>query len=217
MPSPRPRPLRADAERNRTRILEAARKVFAERGLDVAIEDVAREAGVGVGTFYRRFADKNDLIEALFAARIEELVGLAEAALLEPDPWAALIGFIRASLETQVADRGLREVLLHNRWGREQVALMRDRAAPVAQRLIDRARATGRLREDFAATDLVFIMRMITAAADYAWPVAPELWRRYMGLVLDGLEARRDEARPLAPPPSVELTAEVMATRPELS
>lgn len=205
------RPLRADAERNRARILRAAREVFAERGLDAALEDVARQAGVGIGTLYRRFPSREDLVEALFAARVDELVVLAEAATGEPDGWEALVGFVTRSLELQVEDRGLREVMLHSRWGQDRVSRLRDRVAPLVQRLVDRARGEGRLREDFSSTDVLFLVRMITAVADYAWPAAPDLWRRYLGLVLDGLPPARDRTSPVPPSPSLELTAEVMA------
>ena len=86
------RPLRRDAERNRQRILEAAAEVFTERGFAATLDDVARHAGVGVGTVYRRFPDKAALADALFDERIDALVTLAEQARDEPDAWAALVG-----------------------------------------------------------------------------------------------------------------------------
>jgi AcrR family transcriptional regulator len=88
------RPLRRDAERNRQRILKAAAEVFAERGLEVSLDEVARHAGVGVGTVYRRFPTKDDLIEALFMDRIDEVATLAEQAAQDPDPWAGLVSFM---------------------------------------------------------------------------------------------------------------------------
>src|SRR6188768_1525257 len=101
MASPHPsdlspqRPLRSDAERNRQRILQAAEEVFAARGLDASLDDIAAAAGVGVGTVYRRFPDKDALIDALFEDKIRRVHALAEAGLTEPDPWEALAGFMR--------------------------------------------------------------------------------------------------------------------------
>src|SRR6478609_10263572 len=133
------RPLRADAERNRRRILEAAAVVFAERGLDVSLDDIAAAAGVGVGTVYRRFPEKDALIDALFEDKIREVQAVAQAALEVEDPWEAFSGFMRGVCALQAADRGLKEVLLSRHRGRERVAAARDVIAPVAQQLLERA------------------------------------------------------------------------------
>src|SRR5207248_4027407 len=106
---PPDRPLRADAERNRQRILDAARELFADRGLGVTLNDIAHHAGVGVGTVYRRFPDKKQLIDGLFEQRLEDLVALMDLAVSDPDPWRGLSGFLEHALELQAADRGLRE------------------------------------------------------------------------------------------------------------
>jgi AcrR family transcriptional regulator len=101
------RPLRRDAERNRERILQAAAELFTERGLDVTLNDIAHHAGVGVGTVYRRFPDKETLIDALFEVRLAQIVALAEAQSRVEDPWEALSGFLERALEMQSADRAL--------------------------------------------------------------------------------------------------------------
>src|ERR1700680_1616117 len=101
------RPLRKDAERNRQRILEAARELFTEQGLGVTLNDIAHFAGCGVGTVYRRFPDKEQLIDALFEERVGELVACAEAALSNPDPWEGFVGFLEYGLRLQAQDRGL--------------------------------------------------------------------------------------------------------------
>src|ERR1700761_4755874 len=93
------RPLRKDAERNRQRVLDAARELFAERGLGVSLDDIARHAGVGVGTVYRRFPDKEQLIDALFEERIGEMLSAAGESLEMPDPWLALVRFLERALE----------------------------------------------------------------------------------------------------------------------
>ena len=89
------RPLRRDAERNRLRILQAAREVFADRGLDASLDQIAAHAGVGVGTVYRRFADKDALIDALFEERIDEVTAAGQRALSASDPWEGLVGFLQ--------------------------------------------------------------------------------------------------------------------------
>src|SRR4051794_35027271 len=126
------RPLRADAERNRERILAAAAEVFAERGLDVSLDDIAAHAGVGVGTVYRRFPDKDDLIDALFEAKIDGAVQLASDALEIEDPWEGLVTFIRGMCAMQAADRGFKDALLSRDRGRDRVAGARERIAPRA-------------------------------------------------------------------------------------
>src|SRR5216117_1033552 len=121
------RPLRRDAELNRRRILESAREVFSQRGLQATLDDVAHHAGVGVGTVYRRFPDKEQLIEALFETRLEEIAALAGQALAADDAWEGLVGFLEGTMGLQAADRGLKEVVLGGPHGRSHVAAARQR------------------------------------------------------------------------------------------
>src|SRR5713101_259096 len=93
------RPLRRDAERNRQRILTAASEVFNERGLEVSLDEIARCAGVGVGTVYRRFRTKEELVEALFTERIDSVAAIADEALQAPDPWSGLVSFMEQLTE----------------------------------------------------------------------------------------------------------------------
>src|ERR1700716_400947 len=129
-PSP-DRPLRRDAERNRQRILEAASVVFAERGLRGSHDDIARAAGVGVGTVYRRFPDKEQLIDALFEARVEEIADGARAAVENPDPGDALVDFLMRTQELQSKDRGLKEIVLGGARGAARASAARSLIAPV--------------------------------------------------------------------------------------
>src|SRR5689334_22004939 len=124
------RPLRRDAERNRALILDAARQVYAAEGLDAGFDEIARVAGVGVGTVYRRFPERGDLVEALFEQEIDAVVERAEQAAADPDPWRGLSGFLRWGAEAQAADRGLAQVLAAAGQGHERVARGRDRLAP---------------------------------------------------------------------------------------
>ena len=125
------RPLRRDAERNRQRILEAAREAFAEDGLSVTLDEIARRAGVGVGTIYRRFPDKEQLIDALFETRMNEFAAEAEAALLADDPWAGLVRFLERATEQHACDRGFKEVALSGAHGLERVARARQLMFPL--------------------------------------------------------------------------------------
>src|SRR3954464_10902416 len=104
--------LRADAERNRTALLAAARVVFGEHGLEASLDEIARRAGVGNATLYRRFPTRRDLIAAVFAGQMNEYVELADRALREPDPWSAFVGYLTRLFELQATDRGLSELLV---------------------------------------------------------------------------------------------------------
>jgi AcrR family transcriptional regulator len=191
------RPLRRDAERNRRRILDAAAAVFAERGLGVTMDDIAHRAGVGVGTVYRRFPDKEELIDALFVDRIEALAALAEAGIAHDDPWEGLVWFMEQALIEQQRDRGLKELVLGATRGNGPTGHARERLAPLVTALFDRARASGQLRDDVEGVDTPVLQLMLGSVLDFSREVEPELWRRFLAIVLDGLRARRDDATPL--------------------
>jgi AcrR family transcriptional regulator len=193
----RPRPLRKDAELNRQRILRAAAEVFTTRGLQASLDDVARQAGVGVGTVYRRFPDKEALVEALFEERIAELVGLAEEALAVPDSWEGVVQFLRGAGAALASDRGLRQILMFADYGHNRVERGKAEMQPVITRLVERAQQDGKLRADVRPTDFPFIEFMLTAAAEYAAPVKPDVWLRYLTLIIDGLQPSRETVTPL--------------------
>jgi AcrR family transcriptional regulator len=185
------RPLRKDAARNLERILAAAREVFAERGLEVTLDDIAHAAGVGVGTVYRRFADKEQLIDALFDERLDAIAARAESATEIADPWLALETFLEGILEELANDRGLRELSFAGRHGRERVARARARIDPLVDAMVARAHASGQLRADVVATDVMFVQKMVCAVIDMTRDVSRDAWRRYLTIVLDGLRATR--------------------------
>jgi AcrR family transcriptional regulator len=198
---PTPRPLRADAERNRRRILDAARDVFAARGLDASLDDIATHAGVGVGTVYRRFPDKDALIDALFEDKIAEVAGVARAALEIEDPWEGFTTFVSRVCALQAADRGFKEAMLGRDRGAERVREARDQIAPIAIRLLRRAQAAGQVRPDLDPYDVPLIHFMVGFIADATRDVAPDYWRRTLVLLLDGIATRRDGPTPLPAPP----------------
>jgi AcrR family transcriptional regulator len=195
-----PRPLRRDAERNRVRILQAAAEVFTERGLQATLDDVAERAGVGVATVYRRFPDKEALVEALFSERLDTLVGFAEQALAEPDPWVALATFLEQAASVIAGDRGLRQILMFATYGRDRVDQARARMLPVVSTMVRRAQETGDVRADLSPTDVPLIEFMLSATAEYAGQVRPEIWRRYLALILDALRPGHTVATELPEP-----------------
>ncbi len=195
------RPLRKDAERNRQRILAAARELFAQRGLAVTLNDIARHADVGVGTVYRRFPDKSQLIDGLFEQRISDMVALTETALQDPDPWHGLTVFLEQALELQAQDRAFKELVLAAPEGLERIARIRERMLPLISELVSRARESGQLRPDVEWTDIPIMQLMLGTAIDCARDLAPELWRRYLQIILQGLRADPMPPAPLAVAP----------------
>ena len=194
------RPLRRDAERNRQRILHAAAEVFTQRGLDATLDDVARQAGVGVGTVYRRFPDKESLVAELFQDRIDTLVAVAEEAGAAPDPWQALVSYLEYAADCMAGDLGLRQLMMFATYGKDRVAYAREQMRPVITKLVERAQAAGALRPDFAATDVPLIAFMLSSAAEYAGPVNHEVWRRYLALLIDGMRPSREGTSELPVP-----------------
>jgi AcrR family transcriptional regulator len=194
------RPLRRDAARNRQRILNAASKVFTEQGLEVGLDEVARQAGVGVGTVYRRFRTKEELVEALFDERIDAIAAVAERAAEEPDPWTGLVSFMEQMAGMLAGDVGLRQMLMFATYGQDRVAYARQRNAPLVQELVERAQAAGQVRADLMLTDIPFLVFVLTEAAQIARPTRPDLWRRYLALILDGMRPAREDLTPLPVP-----------------
>ncbi|HYS35303.1 MAG TPA: helix-turn-helix domain-containing protein [Pseudonocardiaceae bacterium] len=187
-PDPARPALRRDAERNRQRIIAAAHEVFRERGLTATLDDVARHAGVGVGTVYRRFANKEELVDALFADMVDTADAITVEAAADPDPWHGLATSLEKLCELQAFDRGLREVMLGTGRGPQRKRQMRRRVRSAADQLVTRAKEQGTLRPDMQPWDLPMIQLMVAAVTDNTGH--PDLWRRYLHLLLDGLRAQ---------------------------
>ncbi len=198
-------PLRRDAERNRSRILAAARTLIAVRGLDVGYDEIAREADVGVGTVYRRFPTRDALFQELFYDRLDAVVEIAEEALTVEDPWQGLCQFMRRNFELQSADRGLREFLLGRADSTELGHRARTRIQPLVTELVAHAQAAGRLRADLGQSDIAIILAMLGGLIDAALPVEPELWRRYLAIVLNGMQCEAGDEFPGQPPDQPQL------------
>jgi AcrR family transcriptional regulator len=198
--SPPERPLRRDAERNRQRILEVARDAFREDGLAVTLDEIARRAGLGVGTIYRRFPDKEQLIDALFEERMSEMVALAEDALQSEDAWDGLVAFLEAATAAHAEDRGLKEVALSGAHGLDRVARARQLMFPLMTRIVERAQEQGSLRPDVKPTDMPLLQLMLGSLSECTRDVDPAVWRRFLGILTDGLRTRRDGPTPLGCP-----------------
>jgi len=194
------KPLRKDAVRNRELILKAARDLFAQRGLSASLNDIAHHAGVGVGTVYRHFPDKDQLVEGLFEQRIEDLVTRMEQALADPDPWHGLTSFIRYSCDMQACDRGIKDLLTGGHVGLERISKIRARLMPMGEELVTRAHACGRLREDIHAPDLPLIQAMMSALIDASAEIEPALYRRYLDIMIRGIASHPDDEPPLSSP-----------------
>jgi AcrR family transcriptional regulator len=198
------RTMRRDAALNRERLLAAASELFAEQGLNVTLNDIAHRAGVGVGTAYRRFANKQEVIEALFEQRLEEVVAVAREALEDPDAWHGLVTFLERSLHMQFGDRGLTQIMNNPQLGHARASETRDRIAPLMTALVERGKQQGVVRPDFDQADLIFIQLALSAVTDITRTLAPDLYRRYLTMFLDGIRADRG---PLTPMPTQALSA----------
>ncbi|WP_028922716.1 TetR/AcrR family transcriptional regulator [Pseudonocardia acaciae] len=205
MTSTRDRPLRADARRNRELLVEAAREVFTERGLQAPLDEVARRAGVSIGTLYNRFPSRAELVDAAMADRVHELVRLAERALEHPDPWQALVEHLTAVAELQAADRGFTDVCVHSLPPDSATERAKERGHELFAALVERAHRAGVLRADIELTDLGLLVWAVVGATDGVRAAAPHAWRRHLAVLLDGLRA--DAAHPL---PGAALDPEVV-------
>jgi len=192
--------MRADAERNRERVLDAAREVFAEQGLDASTNEVARRAGVGVATLFRRFPTRDDLLAAVFADKMAAYGAAIDDALAAPDAWEGFCGFIERVCRMQADDRGFADVLTLTFPTAKGLEAESDRTAHALTDLIDRAKATGRLREDFAHQDVPLILMANAGVVNATRDAAPDAWRRLVGYLLQSFASTG--APPLPKPPT---------------
>ena len=199
------RPMRADARRNRERVLAAALHCFSADGLQAQIDDIAARAEVGVGTVYRHFPTKDALIEALADDYFAHQAEAARAALEVGDPWEAFSGYIHAASDILGENRALAQVI------RDRPGMMRDAALRAADQLgffdslgelIDRAKSAGALREDFRLEDIPLIMCSLGSLQSSTGEYTS--WRRQRGIVLDGLRAPGTQPLPDEPVPALE-------------
>jgi AcrR family transcriptional regulator len=182
------RMLRADARRNRAAVLVAAKQLFGESGLDVQMPDVAKSAKVGVGTVYRHFATKDELIAALVAERFERLAEKCREVLALDDPWEGTCEFIRFAAQIQSEDRGLCEVMGSRPELMDAAARANDLPA-LCDRLVKRAQRAGKLRRDLSWEDIPMIACGLGSIIHTSVGPATGRWPRLVELILDGLRA----------------------------
>lgn len=185
------KPLRADARRNRAKVLAAARAAFAEVGLEAQMEDIARRAGVGVGTVYRHFPTKDTMVAALAEAHFDRLASAAEAALEEHgDPWEVFTGAIWRSASPTAGDVALCEIIAGHPEAMQTAAVGQTRLEAALAALIARAQAAGAMRADATVEDVRTVMCAFGHVAAAQSAGARLDWRRYLSIALDGLRAR---------------------------
>ncbi|MFC9662527.1 TetR/AcrR family transcriptional regulator [Nocardia sp. NPDC127606] len=194
---PEDKPLRSDAERNRVALVTAAREVFEERGLDAPLKDIAARAGVAIGTLYNRFPTRDALIAAAVADRLEAGGRVAEQALELTDPWESFVFLVEKICELQASDRILGDLALRNPPS-AAVERAREYGHDLMRRIIVRAQEAGALRPDWTLEDIAFITWSHISVLAATSTVAPDLWRRNLALIFDGLRAKA--AHPLPVP-----------------
>jgi AcrR family transcriptional regulator len=199
-PPPPPRALRRDAQRNRDAIVAAARQVFCDHGLEAPLEEIARRAGVGIATLYRRFPSRVELLDAVLADTVQAHVDAAEQALAIGDPWEGFAFYLEETCRLQAADRGLNDAMGMRFPGATTLEAVKTRLFDRVAQVLDRAQQSGQLRPDLTPEDLAFVSwansRILPAVRAAG---APDAWRRHLGFLLDGFRAER--AHPLPEPP----------------
>jgi AcrR family transcriptional regulator len=191
--------LRSDARRNRERLVASARELFASAGVDVSVEEITQHAGLGMGTLYRHFPTKEELVDAVLEDAFAEIVRLAEEVAAVEDAWIGFTTFVEQAVQLHARYRGVKDMLGRREQGARRAEAMRARVRPLLRQLIERAQEQGALRADFAAEDLPLVFWSAARVIETTAGVAPDAWRRYLAFVLDGLRA--PAATPIGTPP----------------
>ncbi|WP_043620118.1 TetR/AcrR family transcriptional regulator [Nonomuraea candida] len=195
--------LRADARHNRRRILDAARESFAARGLDVPMAAIARRAGVGVATLYRRFPSRESLITEVFGDELAACASVLDEALADPDPWRGFRTAVEKVCAMQVSDRGFTEAFLTAFPEAADYERARARAERGLAEVVRRAKEAGRLRPDFDLADLTLLLKANCGVATGSGEAAAAGSRRLVAYLLQSFGA--EHAEPLPPPPPLTL------------
>ena len=191
--------LRADAARNREAIVEAARAMFAEQGLEAPLDEIAKRAGTGNATLYRRFPTRGDLVAAVFAEQMAAHVAAVETALADDDPWNGFASYIQAVGAMQARDRGIADLVTMDVSSAPEIEELRTRAYDGVVRLVGRAQQAGVLREDFTDQDVVLLLMANAGLVERAHGIPAEASARLIHLLLDGFRAQAATDGPAAP------------------
>ena len=181
--------MRADALRNRQQLMTAAADLFATRGVDVPLDEIARRAGVSIGTLYNHFPNRGALLDAVLPDWVAEVDRLAEEALADPDPWRGFAGFMEGLFVIQAGNRSMNDAIARTPAGPVDVGAECGRAGGFMASVVDRARGAGVLRPDFDAGDLATMIGAMSKVIAMS-NGDDAVWRRHLGFVLDGLRAR---------------------------
>jgi AcrR family transcriptional regulator len=182
--------MRADAARNRRQLTTAAAELFAERGVDVPLDEIARRAGVSIGTLYNHFPNRGALLDAVLPDWGAEIDRLARAALADADPWHGFASFMEGLFDLQARNPSMNDAIARTPVGPVDVASECGRTGGVLETVVNRARAAGVLRPDFAASDLATMIGAMSKVIAMA-NGDDGVWRRYLGFMLDGLRSQR--------------------------
>jgi AcrR family transcriptional regulator len=185
--------------RNRRAILEAARRLYGQRGLNVPIDEIARLAGVGNATLYRHFPTRCALVGAVFAATLRHVVDVADAALCAADPWVGFAQHVMFLTRLQASDRGLADLLTTEVTGAPELEELRSAAYQKFGRIADRAKRDGSLRSDFVPEDIAVLLMANAGLVHRTADAAPNAWNRFTHLALDGLRTEAATPGPASP------------------
>ncbi|WP_424893203.1 TetR/AcrR family transcriptional regulator [Streptomyces sp. XH2] len=202
-------PLRKDAQRNRDLLVAAAREIYAERGVDAPLDDIARRAGVGNATLYRRFPTRGALIEAVFGEGLTGTLQRGEEARNADDAWAGLAGYLEHIFEGLAADRGANDLMTTSIPDIPSLDALKTHHHETVRLLILRAQEQGSMRDDVVVEDLLFALAALGRVVPASVTVAPQAWRRHLHLLLDGLRAPAASALP-APPLTTDELADAL-------
>lgn len=193
------RPLRRDAQESRDKLIAAAQREFAARGVDASLEKIARDAGVSIGTLYRHFPARLDLLMAALRPRLQEFADGANQVLAMDDPWDSLVAYLEHLFGMQVGDRGFSDFLSRRFTDNAETERMHDEICDQIEDVLTRAQGVGAARPDIALADIVNLVWATGRIIDATATTAPDAWRRNLHLMLDAYRAER--AHPIPEPP----------------
>src|SRR4051794_940549 len=199
------RPLRRDAREHRDRLIAAAQREFAAKGVDASLEKIAREAGVAIGTLYRHFPTRLDLLMAAFEPRLEEFLDGAKNALEVTDPWEGFVYYLENLFRLQAGDRGFNDFLSRRFPGNVDSERIHDQMCQQIEDVLTRAQEAGAARRDITLADIVNLIWSNGRMIDATSTTAPNAWRRQLYLMLDAYRAERAHSIPEPPMTSEQL------------
>ncbi|MBB5633292.1 AcrR family transcriptional regulator [Cryobacterium mesophilum] len=193
------RPLRRDAQERRNKLIASAQREFAAQGVNASLEKIARDAGVAIGTLYRHFPTRLDLLLAAFTPRLEEFLDGATTALAVADPWNGFAAYLEHLFRMQAGDRGFNDFLSRRFPGNANTERIHDEMCQQIETVLTRAQDAGRARPDITQADIVNLIWSNGRIMDATRTAAPDAWRRNLHLMLDAYRAER--AHPIPEPP----------------